>query len=98
MSDMNESRLHLLRVVGPLRIAQHESEEGHHMTSPPQAPVKVPSHRVVMGQVVEVEESYAREVGVPPVVLIPVLLAALFVDIIGLLVSAVLRIGVPTAR
>jgi hypothetical protein len=68
------------------------------MTSPPQASVKVPSRRVVMGQVVEVEESYAREVGVPPVVLIPLVLAALFVDIVGLLVSAVFRIGVPTAR
>lgn len=68
------------------------------MTSPPQTPVKVPSRRVVMGQVVEVEESYSREVGVPPVVLVPLVLAALLVDLVGLLVSAVLRIGVPTAR
>ncbi|TMM37015.1 MAG: hypothetical protein E6F99_13405 [Actinobacteria bacterium] len=68
------------------------------MTSPPQAPVKVPSRRVIMGQVVEVEDSYAREVGVPPAVLIPLVLAALCVDLVGLLVSAVFRIGVPTAR
>jgi hypothetical protein len=68
------------------------------MTSLPQTPVKVPSRRVVMGQVVEVEESYAREVGVPPVLLIPLLIAALAVDLIGLLISALLRVGVPTAR
>ena len=68
------------------------------MTSPPQTPVKVPSRRVIMGQVVEVEDSYAREVGVPPAVLIPLVLAALCVDLVGLLVSAVFRIGVPTAR
>ena len=68
------------------------------MTSPPQAPVKVPSRRVVMGPIVEVEESYAREVGVPPAVLFPLLIAALAVDVVGLLVSAVFRIGVPTAR
>src|SRR2546430_5013784 len=68
------------------------------MTSPPQAPVKVPSRRVVMGPVVEVEEPYAREVGVPPALLFPLLIAALAVDLVGLLVGAVFRIGVPTAR
>ena len=40
------------------------------MTSPPQVPVKVPNRRVVMGQITEVEESYAREVGVPPLILL----------------------------
>jgi hypothetical protein len=68
------------------------------MTSPPQAPVKVPSRRVVMGPVVEVEEPYAREVGVPPALLFPLLIAALAMDLAGLLVTAVFRIGVPTAR
>jgi hypothetical protein len=51
-----------------------------------------------MGRVIEVEESYAREVGVPPAVLVPLLAAALVVDLLGLLVAAVLRIGLPTAR
>ena len=60
------------------------------MTSPPRTPVKVPNRRVVMGQVIEVEESYAREVGVPPFVLIPVLVAASVVDILGLLLQAAL--------
>ncbi len=68
------------------------------MNSLPQTPVKVPSRRVVMGRIIEVEESYAREVGVPPVLLIPLLVATLAVDLIGLLFSAVFRVGVPTAR
>jgi hypothetical protein len=68
------------------------------MTSPPRTPVKVPNRRVVMGQVVEVEESYAREVGVPPAVLVPLLLAAFAVDLVGLLVAAIFRVGMPTAR
>jgi hypothetical protein len=68
------------------------------MTSPPQAPVKVPTRRVVMGQITEVEESYAREVGVPPMILFPVYLAALAVDLIGLMLGTILRIGVPSAR
>jgi hypothetical protein len=50
-----------------------------------------------MGQITEVEESYAREVGVPPLVLFPVFIAALAVDLVGLLLS-ILRITVPTAR
>jgi len=68
------------------------------MTTPPQAPVKVPTRRVVMGQITEVEESYGRELGIPPLVVFPVYLAALAVDLIGLLLSAILRIGVPSAR
>jgi hypothetical protein len=51
-----------------------------------------------MGRITEVEESYAREVAVPPIVLFPTILAALAVDLIGLLISAILRTGVPTAR
>jgi len=68
------------------------------MTSPPQVPVKVPNRRVVMGQITEVEESYAREVGVPPLILFPVFVAALVVDLIGLLLGAILRTPMPTAR
>ena len=68
------------------------------MTSPPQAPVKVPTRRVVMGQITEVEESYAREVGVPPLILFPIYLTALVVDLVGLLLGAILRTPVPTAR
>ena len=68
------------------------------MTSPPQAPVKVPTRRVVMGQITEVEESYAREVGVPPLILFPVLITALVVDLVGLLLSTILRTAMPSAR
>src|SRR2546430_17385880 len=68
------------------------------MPPPPHAPVRVPTRRVVMGQITEVEESYGRELGIPPLVVFPVYLAALAVDLIGLLLSAILRIGVPTAR
>jgi hypothetical protein len=67
------------------------------MTSPPQAPAKVPTRRVVMGQITEVEESYAREVGVPPIILFPVYVAALAVDLVAVLLS-ILRVRVPTAR
>jgi len=68
------------------------------MTSPPQVPVKVPNRRVVMGQITEVEESYAREVGVPPMILFPVFVTALVVDLVGLLLGAILRTPMPTAR
>jgi len=51
-----------------------------------------------MGQVVDVEESYARDLAVPPAVLFPLLIAAAAVDLVGLLISAIFRIGVPTAR
>ena len=68
------------------------------MTSPPQAPVKVPTRRVVMGQITEVEESYAREVAIPPIVLFPVVVAAFAVDVVALLLSTVLRIRIPSAR
>src|SRR3982750_2526359 len=89
---------HLLPVVAQLRIAQHGLKEGCAMTSPTQAPVKVPTRRVVMGQITEVEESYAREVGVPPMILFPVFLTALVVDLVGLLLGAILRPPLPTAR
>ena|SRR5947209_8503074 len=68
------------------------------MTSPPQTTAKVPTRRVIMGRITEVEESYAREVGVPPIILFPVWIAALAVDIVGLLIGTVLRIRIPTAR
>ena len=68
------------------------------MTSPPQTASAVPARRIVMGRVTEVEESYAREVAVPPIVLYPVMLFATFVDIVGLLLGAVLRRRVPSAR
>jgi hypothetical protein len=51
-----------------------------------------------MGQITEVEESYAREVGVPPLILFPVVLTALVVDLVGLLLSAILRTAMPSAR
>src|SRR2546429_5865454 len=68
------------------------------MTSPPQASVKVPVRRVVMGRITEVEESYAREVAIPPIVLFPVVVAAFAVDVVALLLSTVLRIRIPSAR
>jgi hypothetical protein len=51
-----------------------------------------------MGRLTEVEESYAREVGVPPIVLFPVLVTAMVVDLVGLLLGAILRTAMPTAR
>ncbi|OLB82506.1 MAG: hypothetical protein AUI14_00505 [Actinobacteria bacterium 13_2_20CM_2_71_6] len=68
------------------------------MTSPTRTPVKVPSRRVIMGQVVEVDEPYAREVAVPPLVLFPLVIAAVAVELVGLLISTVFRTGLPTAR
>jgi hypothetical protein len=51
-----------------------------------------------MGQITEVEESYAREVGVPPLILFPVVITALVVDLVGLLLSTILRVAMPSAR
>ena len=68
------------------------------MTSPPQTAVTTPARRVVMGRVTEVEEPYAREVGVPPILLFPLVVCATVFDLVGLLLRAVLRLRVPTAR
>lgn len=68
------------------------------MTSPPQTAVTAPARRVVMGRVTEVEASYAREVGVPPIILYPLMLCATIVDVLGLLFGALLRTRMPTAR
>jgi hypothetical protein len=69
------------------------------MTSPTRAPTKVPSRRIVLGQITKVEDSYARELPVPPVLLFPLLLAALAAEFVGLVVGTILRTGPPgTAR
>jgi hypothetical protein len=69
------------------------------MTSLPHAPAKVPSRRVVLGQIVRVDEAYGREVPVPPVVLFPLLIAALVPELIGLLIGTLLGKGaLGTAR
>ncbi len=68
------------------------------MTSPPQTTAITPARRVVMGRVTEVEEPYAREVAVPPIVLYPLMICATIVDLFGILFGALLRIRVPTAR
>jgi hypothetical protein len=69
------------------------------MTTPTRTPTKVPSRRVVLGQIVRVEESYARQLRVPPVLLFPLLVAAVVPELLGLLIGALLRTGPPgTAR
>src|SRR5690242_10852164 len=68
------------------------------MTSPPQTTATIPARRVVMGRVTEVEESYAREVAVPPIILYLVMLCATIVDVIGLVLGTLLRTRMPTAR
>jgi hypothetical protein len=69
------------------------------MTSPTRTPTKVPSRRIVLGKVLEVEESYGRQLPVPPIVLFPLLLAAVVPELLGLVIGAVLRTGPPgTAR
>jgi hypothetical protein len=51
-----------------------------------------------MGPVVEVDESYARDLAVPPVVLFPLLIAAAVVDAVGLVISTIFQVRVPSAR
>jgi hypothetical protein len=68
------------------------------MTSPPQAALTAPARRVVMGRVTEVEEPYTRTVTVPPIVLYPVAMFAMFVDIVSALVGTVLRTRVASTR
>jgi hypothetical protein len=63
------------------------------------APVKVPRRRVVLGQIVRVDEAYGRELRVPPLVLFPVLIAALVPELLGVLIGTLLRKGpLGTAR
>jgi len=68
------------------------------MTSPPQISATMPARCVIMGRVTEVEESYAREVGVPPIVLYPLMLCTTLVDLLVVLCGALLRVRMPTAR
>jgi hypothetical protein len=69
------------------------------MASMTPVPVKVPSRRVVLGQIVRVDEAYGRELPVPPFVLFPVLVAALVPELLGLLVGTLLGKGaLGTAR
>lgn len=69
------------------------------MTSVQQAPVKAPSRRVVLGQIVRVDEAYGREVAVPPIVIFPLVVAALVPELIGLLIGSLLGKGaLGTAR
>jgi hypothetical protein len=69
------------------------------MTSLAHAPGRVPTRRVVLGQIVKVDESYGRELPVPPIVLFPVVLAAIAAELVGLLVGTLLRTGpLGTAR
>jgi hypothetical protein len=63
------------------------------------ASVKVPRRRVVLGQIVRVDEAYGRELSVPPFVLFPVLIAALVPELFGLLIGTLLGRGaLGTAR
>jgi hypothetical protein len=63
------------------------------------APVKRPRRRVVLGQIVRVDEAYGRELSVPPLVLFPVLIAALVPELLGLLIGTLLGKGaLGTAR
>jgi hypothetical protein len=69
------------------------------MTTVTPASVKVPRRRVVLGQITRVDEAYGRELSVPPLVLFPVLIAALVPELLGLLIGAVLGKGaLGTAR
>jgi hypothetical protein len=69
------------------------------MTSPLQTPVKIPNRRVVLGQIVKVDDSYARELPIPSILLLPLLAAAIVVELVGLLIGTILRTGAPgTAR
>jgi hypothetical protein len=69
------------------------------MTSPTRTPTKVPSRRIVLGQIVKVDESYARQLPVPPILLFPLLIAALAPELLGLVLGTLLRTGPPgTAR
>jgi hypothetical protein len=69
------------------------------MTSPTRTPTKVPSRRIVQGKVLEVEEPYGRHLRVPPLLLFPLLLAAVVPELLGLVIGALLRTGPPgTAR
>jgi hypothetical protein len=69
------------------------------MTDPTRPPTKVPSRQIVLGKVLEVEESYARQLPVPPILLLPLFLAAAVPELFGLVIGAVLRTGPPgTAR
>ncbi len=69
------------------------------MTTVSPASVKVPRRRVVLGQIIRVDEAYGRELSVPPLVLFPVLIAALVPELLGLLIGAVLGKGaLGTAR
>lgn len=63
------------------------------------APVKRPRRRVVLGQIVRVDEAYGRELSVPPLVLFPLLIAALVPEMLGLLIGTLLGKGaLGTAR
>jgi hypothetical protein len=69
------------------------------MTSLQHAPARVPTQRVVLGQIVKVDEAYGRELPVPPIVLFPLLVAAIAAELVGLLIGMLLRTGAPgTAR
>jgi hypothetical protein len=69
------------------------------MTSLPYAPAKVPTRRVVLGQIVRLDDAYGRELPVPPVVLFPVLAAAIVAELLGLVLGMILRTGaLGTAR
>src|SRR5213593_438443 len=96
------SHPHLLLVVPRQRTAEPGwswMERRVDMTSLLHSPGRVPTRRVVLGQIVRVDEAYGRELPVPPIVLFPVLLAAIAAELVGLLVGTVLRTGpLGTAR
>jgi hypothetical protein len=94
---MSPALTHSLLSIDYESLTLGEKEDA--MTSLPHAPVKVPARRVVLGQIVRVDEAYGRELPVPPIVLFPVLLAALLPELLGLLIGTLLGRGaLGTAR
>jgi hypothetical protein len=53
--------------------------------------------RIVLGQIVRIDESYARQLRVPPVVLFSVLATAAVIDVLVLLLATVFRAKAPVA-
>ena len=90
---MSEYGPHPLSVVAALRAV----DSGDMTVS--SAAVQVPRRRVVLGQIVRVDEAYGRELGVPPILLFPMLIAALLPELLGALIGLLLGKGpLGTAR
>jgi hypothetical protein len=53
--------------------------------------------RIVLGQIVRIDESYARQLRVPPATLLSVLAAAAVIDVLALLLATVFRARAPVA-